>query len=243
MARIMTLDHLWLLAGPLAAAEFATLPLDQHFVHARMRRPRFQHATVDRRELALGLKFFLQRALGIAAGLIAFAAYRRQRRLHQAQDNRARAFPAGLRIDRADHRLHRVRQDRAALSSLAVFLAPAEDEMVAQAQLLGQGLEMMPVHEPGAQHRQPAFGQLGKATVKLRRHRELQHRVAQEFQPLIVRQLLPFFMPEGGMRQGLAQQHLIGKSMSQPLLKLVESGIHSRNRCTLISKLVSLGTI
>jgi hypothetical protein len=78
-----------------------------------------------------------------------------------------------------------------------LFSSPSsEDEMLSQVQFLGQRLEMMPVHQTRAQDGQPTLGQLRETAVKLGRHRKLEHRIAQEFEALVVRQPLPFSWPK-----------------------------------------------
>jgi hypothetical protein len=83
----------------------------------------FGEAAIDGRVLALRLKFFLETPLRIGFRPVAFIADRREGRFEQAQDDGPRAVPTGLRVDRADDRLHRVGQDGTALAALAVFLA------------------------------------------------------------------------------------------------------------------------
>ena len=57
--------------------------------------------------------------------------------------------------------------------------------------------------------------------------RELQHRVAQKFQPLVVRQSLPLLVPERCVRQRLPQQLAIGKGMAQASLKIIQVRTHA----------------
>ncbi len=67
---------------------------------------------------------------------------------------------------------------------------------------------------------------LRKAAIELLRHRELQHRVAQELEPLVVRQPLPLLVAERRVRQRLPQQVAIGKGMAEALLKIIQVGTH-----------------
>ena len=79
------------------------------------------------------------------------------------------------------------------------FLAAAEDELLAQPDRAREGLQVGAVDDRGALDGQAALGQLGKAAVKLVGDDELQHGVAEEFQPLVVGQPLPLFVAEGGV--------------------------------------------
>ena len=112
---------------------------------------RLGHTFVDRWMIAIRLKFFLKTSLRIGGGGIAFFANRGERRLHQAQHNLPRLFPAHFREDRADDRFHRIGQNRGPLTALADFLAPAKNQMRAQIELQGQRLKMGPVHQSRAQ--------------------------------------------------------------------------------------------
>ena len=212
----------------MASAEFAALPFDDDFVNARVGGPRFRKTAIDRRLLALGLKFFLEIALGIGFRSVIFTAECRQRGLEQTQNDRARAFPARLGIDRAKDRLDRIGQNGTALPALAVFLAAPENEMFPQAEFLGHALEVMPVHESCPQHGQPALGQLREAAIELRGDGQLQHRIAEKFEPLVVRKPLPLFMTEGCVSQRLTQQVAIGKRMAETFLKLFETRTHTK---------------
>jgi hypothetical protein len=86
------------------------------------------------------------------------------------------------------------------------------------------------VHQLRAQLGELALRHRRKTHVKLARHRELQHCVAQKFQPLIVRQLLPLLVAERRVRQCLPQQIAVGKRVAEALLKIFQIGIHARSR-------------
>ncbi len=92
--------------------------------------------------------------------------------------------------------------------------------MIAQAQVLRQPLQVVPVDEACAQDGQPAFGQFGETAVKLGGHGQLQDCVTEELQALVVRQPLPFFMAKRGMRKCLAQKVPVGKNVAKALLEL-----------------------
>ena len=55
--------------------------------------------------------------------------------------------PARFQKDRAENRLNRIGENRAALSALGVLFTAAENKMSAEAQAEGEGLEMMAVDQ------------------------------------------------------------------------------------------------
>ena len=80
---------------------------------------------------------------------------------------------------------------------------------------------MVPVDERGTQDGEAAFRQLGETAVELLGNRELQDRVAEELEPLVVGQALALLVAEGGVGDGLPEKFLMRETMADALLKIV----------------------
>jgi len=102
--------------------------------------------------------------------------------------------------------------------------------MIAEGELLRERLEMLAIDETRAQDGETAFGHFGEATIELGGDGQLQDGVAEEFEALVVRDAITFFVAKGGMRESEAQQGLIGKGMAEALLQIIKAGTHF-SRC------------
>ena len=80
------------------------------------------------------------------------------------------------------------------------------------------------VDEFGARLRQRAFIERGKLFVKFLRKDELQHGVAEKFQPLVVRGRRAAFVRDGRMREREAQQIFVAELKTEVILKCGEVG-------------------
>ncbi len=126
---------------------------------------------------------------------------------------------SAIEINRAHHRLKRIGQGGGAFAAAALFLAAADHQLGAdlhRQRLLGQRFLV--------DHSRPRLGQRalvarGKLAEQLRANHQLQHRIAQKFQPLIVLERLTFFVAHRGMRQRQLQQRGVLEGVPQPFLK------------------------
>ena len=112
-----------------------------------------------------------------------------------------------------------------ALAPAVSFLAAAQNQMRAQPQRAGAcsasarrltSLARAFVSGPSSD--------AGKFFVKLLRQDEPQHRVAEKFQPLVVRGRHAVFMRDGRMRERKAQQIFVAESVAETVLKCGEVG-------------------
>src|SRR5882724_13696637 len=75
------------------------------------------------------------------------------------------------------------------------------------------------IDELGARLRQPAFVERGKFFVELLREDELQHGVAEKFQPLIVFARHAVFVRDGRMRERETEKSFVAKAIIETFLK------------------------
>ncbi len=130
----------------------------------------------------------LQRLLQAGLGILERARGRqdRQARSDQVAHDVERNLKIGVQVDRADHRLQGVGEDRRAPKAARLQFAAAEAQTLAQALLggdLGQGLA---AHQGRALPRQGSLIGGGMRIVEQARNGAIQHRVAEELEPLVV---------------------------------------------------------
>ena len=119
----------------------------------------------------------------------------------------------------ADQRLERVGQDRRALRAAAAGFALGQAQHLRQAERQRGAVQAVLAHQVGAHARQVAFVRAGEALVQQRRDGQVQHRVAEELEPLVV------VGAEAAVRQRARQQRGLRKAMAQALLQGVERGL------------------
>ena len=137
-------------------------------------------------------------------------------------NSRAASKPPSRKIA-PSKRLKCVRQRGRALAPAVRFLAVAENQVRAQAERAGVLGQRAAVDQFGARLGQRAFVERGKFFVKLVGQDELQHGVAEKFQPLIVRLVgVAAFVRDGRMRQRQPQQALVAKRVAEAGLKFGE---------------------
>ncbi len=107
--------------------------------------------------------------------------------------------------------------------------------MIAETQFLGEALEMVPIHQTRAQDRQPAFGQFWKTPVKLGRHRELEHGIAEEFEDAGYPEYVAASRGQRKRASAPGAAAFIGEGMAEALLKIFEARTHSVTFLNLIS--------
>src|SRR5689334_765628 len=93
----------------------------------------------------------------------------------QPQDQRVRRVDAAVQVNRTEDRFQRIRQNRIAIEAAALQLTAAERERVTERQLARELRERLLLDQAGAQPRQLAFGEIGKAVVQLGRAGETEN--------------------------------------------------------------------
>jgi len=210
--------------------------------HARLHRERFgmlrtalPHDHIARRRQAAGLREFLQRALVVPEFLLqlpAFAAVIRGfHRGHATADEFARRMHAAIQVDRRNQRLQRVHQQRLLVPAAAHLLAAAKLQILAQAQPEGHLVQPGGADQVCPQLRQPAFGRVRMFLQQILADQKAQHRVAQEFQLLVVTlrrragggRLLVYVRT---VRQGAAEQVPVGEPVTRRGLQGLQIRLH-----------------
>ncbi len=124
---------------------------------------------------------------------------RRQPALHRAH--------ALIEIQRAEHGFKRIGQQGLARPAAAARFAFAQPQVIAQANLIRQFAQFLGAHQRRSDGGQPPFGEIGILPKEPVRHDEIEHRIAQKFQPLVVfRFYFGMLVQIRAMRQGARQQ-------------------------------------
>ena len=100
---------------------------------------------------------------------------------------RARRVESAVDEHGAEHGLERVGEDRRPVGAAALLLAFAQPDFAAQSQSAARRAPARPVDQRRAHARQVTFGKCGKTLVERHADHAVQHRVADEFEPLVVR--------------------------------------------------------
>ena len=141
--------------------------------------------------------------------------------LEQAAHQRLGGGVAGVQVHGADHGLQRIGQDRGPPAAAGARLALAQPNDVRQAQADGELVQGFLLDQVGAHARQVAFGQGLQAVVQQRGNGQVEHGIAQEFQPLVV------VGREAAVRQRPRQQLRVGELVLQARLQCDEPAIHA----------------
>ncbi len=117
-----------------------------------------------------------------------------EQRVEQLVDDLGRAGEPVLEVDRAEHRLEGVGQDAGLVAAAGDLFAPAQPHELAEPARSGAADraadvgQRAHVDDRGAQLGQLALGQVGVGQVERFGDDDAEHRVAEELQPLVVRQ-------------------------------------------------------
>ena len=130
---------------------------------------------------------------------------------------------AAAEVDRADHRLDGVGQDRGLVAAAGGLLAAAELDVLAEPDLAGDVGEGAGVDHRGAQLGQPALGQVGVGAVERLGDDDAEHGVAEELQPLVGRQAA-VLVGERAVRQGALEQLGVQDGIPERCAQLVVVG-------------------
>ena len=98
-----------------------------------------------------------------------------------------RGFEAAIEIDRTDHCLERIGQNRRAMFAAAPEFAPAETQIGAEFQIRGNSMQALLAHEVGTQARHFSLADVAKALEERDGDDAIENRVPEEFEALIVR--------------------------------------------------------
>ena len=206
--------------------------LHRAFKHAVVVRAGGGDNVIFRRFRRAGLQQLLQLALRIFNDRQ--HAHLAERGAEFAQDEFTRHVEAAVQKNRAEQRLERVRQRGRAFPPAVHFLAVAQHQLRAEAERAGVFGQRAAVDELRARLGQRAFVEGGKFFIQLPGEDELQHRVAEKLEPLVVRgSSLRFvaaggrraaFMCDGRMRQREAQLAFVAKLITETVLKCGKIG-------------------
>ncbi len=104
----------------------------------------------------------------------------------QVEAQTARGLVAAVQVDRADQRLQAVGQDGAAPETTALQLAAAQAQHFTQPEAAGDHGQRLFPHQHGAHPRQIAFCRLRQAQEYRLADDEVEQRVAEELEALVV---------------------------------------------------------
>ena len=107
-------------------------------------------------------------------------------RLHQSQQVGACHLHALVQINRAQHRLEGICQNRRTLTPAGKVLALAQLKIIAQMNLFSIFKERILADKMCAQLRQLTFCQLRKIIIHVRAHNNAEHRITQKLNPLVM---------------------------------------------------------
>ena len=169
-----------------------------------------------------GLEQFLKFALRIFQNreVIQFS----KRPAEFAQNEFARGFITSVEKQRANERLERIGERRGTLASAVKLLAAAENEMRTEINHATVDGQRTAVDEFGAGFRERPFFVFGKFFVKLAGQHELQYRVTEKFQALVVLKGLVLFVGDRRMRERETQERIIVEGVAEALLEGGEVG-------------------
>jgi hypothetical protein len=172
------------------------------------------------RELAC-LQPFLQPGLGVLADLV----QRRQRiqqRFVPAQHEVAAGVEAGIEVAGGDHRFQRIGQDRVAAVAAGLHLAGTEREPFAHFKAARERCQRGFAYQFGAGPGHRAFVGLRPAQVQLLGDDQVEQRVTEELEALVVRaagaavaECLP---QQRRVGEAMAAERVAGRGQSAPLL-------------------------
>ena len=122
----------------------------------------------------------------------------------------AHGFEPAVEIQRAAQRLEGIRENGLAAESAGLELARTQQQQLAELHRLRDLRQRLLAHQPRAQARQVAFAGRGKLAIQPLGQQQVEHRVAEEFEPLVVG---PF---GAAMRERDDEQRAIARRIAQP---------------------------
>ena len=131
----------------------------------------------------------------------------------QALDQGLRVLVATVQIHRTNDRFQGIGQDRRTVLTARAHLALTQSHHGRQIQVFGQLVQGVLFDQVGPHPRQIAFGQISQLGVQHVRDREVEHRITQKLQALVV------VGAEAAVRDRLLQQSMLAKGVAQPYLQ------------------------
>ena len=125
-------------------------------------------------------------------------------------DRRAHGFEAAVEIQRAAQRLEGVREDGLAAEAAGLELARAQQQQFAELHRLRDLGQRLLAHEARAQARQVAFARDREFAVQAFGQQQVEHRVAEELEPLVVGAF------GAAMRERDDEQRAVARRIAQP---------------------------
>jgi hypothetical protein len=141
-----------------------------------------------------------------------------------AEEKPARGLESAIDVDRPGKRFKGVREIRGPATAAAGEFAFAEEEVGSELKAVGEEVERLTRDETAAQLREAALTFARVTSEEFFGEDELNHGVAEVFEPLVIR-LCPFRLAgETGVREGFREEGEIGKAVAD----LGLDGIHGR---------------
>ena len=169
---------------------------------------------VLRQRRVLRLDQFLQRRLVVLPGRAEAGVGDERREL--AGDEGPHVFDTAIEINRRNERFVAVGEERLLLTAAGFFLAPAKQQMLAQAQTVGEPRERCRGHQRRLDLRLLAFVVFGKFS-------EQQVRVAQEFERLVVADASADVLVRAGrVGHGVLEQSAVAEAIADGSLQRLE---------------------
>ena len=146
--------------------------------------------------------------------------------LEPLRGHRMRDAKTGIDVDSPEHRLQDISEQRGSSPAAGLFLALAEPDVAPQIQRLSDPREPGFADNAGPQLRQFALRRVGVPVVEVIADDEIQHRVPQEFQPLVgLSSAAAAFVAEGTVLQREIQQMPISETKIEFALEISEQRI------------------
>ena len=141
-----------------------------------------------------------------------------QRRPNRAFDERSCLLHASVEKDGPDDGFEGSAEQRRAVAAAALLLAKAQSQVAAEVDSAGEVGQRLRAHQRRPQGGQFALVHLGKAMIEVTGHDEVDHRVAQKLQPLVVLGGEAGVLVEvGAMSQSACQQRVVADFDTQSL--------------------------
>ena len=182
--------------------------LREEFINGAARRDRLE----DLLELPLGID--LQRLLFESLEVV----------FHFLENETADCFQVAVEINRAEQGFERVAQGRIASPAAARFFAAAHQQMPAKIEAGGAHLERFARDEARPPRRQATFAGFAVTREEMLRDDELQDRIAEKFEALIIELRPLFFVRDARMSERFGEQLRIAKLIADAFFERMHEG-------------------
>ena len=164
----------------------------------------------DRRDR---LEQFLELALRVLIRRIHVESFKILARLRE--HDAARSHVVRVEVDCADERFVCVGERRAAFATAGGFLAAAHHQVPAEIEPLGVNFQAVARDEAGAHLGELPLAEFRKMIEQPLGEDELEHRIAEKFETLVVEVMPLRLVPDGRMRERLRKQERIAELVFQ----------------------------